>query len=96
MEPQAITRHDSEKTDDEKGAVGQYDRGLEDAGEIANLPPDPDAHMSPEERARVVRILLAQPRLQLTIAGTQVTLEARPDPDSMGERQPRDLTSPPS
>jgi hypothetical protein len=96
MEPQAIAKHDSDKSDDEKAAAGQYDRGLEDAGEIANLPPDPDAHLSPAERARVVRILLAQPRLQLTIAGPQVTLEARPDPDSMGERRPRDLIPPPS
>lgn len=40
----------------EKMASEQAAADLENRGEIANLPPDPDAHLSAEERARIVRI----------------------------------------
>jgi hypothetical protein len=41
----------------EKMANEQEAADLENRGEIANLPPDPDAHLSAEERAQIVRTL---------------------------------------
>jgi hypothetical protein len=47
---------DGEKSVDEKLAAGHSEGDLADRGEVANLPPDPDAHLTAEERARIVRI----------------------------------------
>jgi hypothetical protein len=51
-----ILADDGEKSIDEKLAAGHSEGDVADRGEIANLPPDPDAHLSPEERARIVSI----------------------------------------
>lgn len=48
----------SPSDDEKKAGVGQGDsEALEDGG----LPPDPDAHLSPEERAAIVRSIFADP-----------------------------------
>jgi hypothetical protein len=49
---------DGEKSfTNEKVATENADGDLEHRGEIANLPPDPDGHLSAEERALIVRSL---------------------------------------
>lgn len=45
-----------EKSLNEKTATEQAVGDLEHQGEIVNLPLDPDAHLSPEERAQIVRV----------------------------------------
>jgi hypothetical protein len=82
----------------EKMASEQEAADLENRGEIANLPPDPDAHLSAEERALIVRPLCPFPpnfclfkhviELQYTdsgwCSGSQTALEAGLDLDPMG------------
>ena len=69
MASQEVPVEDGEQSLKEKTATDQPSVELEHRGEIANLPPDPDAHLSPEERARIVRLhdsrspLLAEPAL---------------------------------
>ena len=50
-------KHESDRSSDEK-ATHQHDNGNPEAPVnhlVADLPPDPDAHLSPEERAAIVR-----------------------------------------
>jgi hypothetical protein len=56
MASQEAPVEDGEQSLKEKVATDQPAVELEQRGEIANLPPDPDAHLSPEERARIVRL----------------------------------------
>jgi hypothetical protein len=56
MASQDVPVDDGEKSLSEKMAKDQAAAELENRGEIANLPPDPDAHLSPEERAKIVRL----------------------------------------
>lgn len=56
MASQDVPVDDGEKSLNEKMAKDQAAAELENRGEIANLPPDPDAHFSPEERAKIVRL----------------------------------------
>jgi len=55
MEP----KHESDRSSDEKGTVTHLDGQQEGYVNplVADLPPDPDAHLSPEERAEIVRFL---------------------------------------
>ena len=56
MASQEAPVDDGEKSlTNEKVAADQAAGDLEHRGEIANLPPDPDEHLSAEERARIVR-----------------------------------------
>lgn len=55
-------------SDLEKASVqeaGSNDSHDHDIRGFYNLPPDPDAHLSPEERAKIVCVLLTQYNLQL-------------------------------
>ena len=53
MDTKAAVKNDSEKSDDEKVAIGQDEENHE-VPYTSDLPPDPDAHLSPEERAAIV------------------------------------------
>ncbi|KIN03905.1 hypothetical protein OIDMADRAFT_158863 [Oidiodendron maius Zn] len=66
MASQEAPVDDGEKSlTNEKVAADHAAGDLEHRGEIANLPPDPDAHLSAEERARIDRKLLW--KLDLTL-----------------------------
>ena len=47
-------KNDSERSDDEKHSLGQEEGGVVTANTASGLPPDPDAHLSAEERAVIV------------------------------------------
>jgi len=55
MDTKAVPKNDSERSDDEKVVIAQDE---EKAGitvdHTRDLPPDPDAHLSVEERAAIV------------------------------------------
>lgn len=66
---------------------GNSDVLEEQPAHLLSLPPDPDAHLSPEERAAIVRYPLTPPFFtppilyQLTqTPGSQTTMEARSNP----------------
>jgi hypothetical protein len=41
-------------SDNEKGSTSHDGIGHQEDGTLPSLPPDPDAHLSPEERAAIV------------------------------------------
>lgn len=55
MESQAAAKDDSEKSEVEKAIAGQDVEKNDTVPYTSDLPPDPDAHLSPEERAKIVR-----------------------------------------
>lgn len=71
----------SDASSEEKQVGGQ-------TGYITDLPPDPDAHLSPEERAAIVYSLLRVTFRVNTdqISGPQIAVEIRFDVDPMGMR----------
>ena len=74
--PQNVPKPDSERSDDEKRSVGQDEEAVRNQP-VVSLPPDPDAHLSAEEKAEVVsQIFNAIPSTVLTVElGSQTTME---------------------
>lgn len=56
-----VVMEDGDQSLKEKTADDQTATNLEDRGEIANLPPDPDANLTAEERERIVSLYVALP-----------------------------------
>jgi hypothetical protein len=58
MADDAAVKSPDSASDEEKAAVAQRDRVEAPNYMTSDLPPDPDAHLSPEERAAIVRLTL--------------------------------------
>lgn len=88
MESKGDIKHESDRSSDEKVVAANLEAPHP---YVADLPPDPDAHLSPEERAAIVSL----PRLPqkatflahglTALLGSQTPLEAGFDVDSMGK-----------
>jgi hypothetical protein len=53
-EPHGAVKHESDRSSDEKIAHDESNIGTPVNHLVADLPPDPDAHLSAEERAAIV------------------------------------------
>ena len=81
----AVT-YDSERSQDEKIAH-QDEEANTTVPYTSDLPPDPDAHLSPEERANILSILRRAEGEQANYRiGQETTLEARPDLNPVGKK----------
>jgi hypothetical protein len=88
MESKGDIKHESDRSSDEKVVAANLEAPH---AYVADLPPDPDAHLSPEERAAIVS-LPKMPQKATFLAhgltallGSQTPLEAGFDVDSMGK-----------
>ena len=54
MADNGVLKHPESASDEEKAAVSQRDGAVPPHFQTADFPPDPDAHLSPEERAAIV------------------------------------------
>lgn len=54
MADNGILKRPESASDEEKAAASQRDGGVSRHVLVSDLPPDPDAHLSPEERAAIV------------------------------------------
>lgn len=82
---QEVIRNESESSDSEK-ALGSQKEKVDEHSEY-DLPPDPDADLSPEERAKIVRIRSpgGHGHELIESKGSQTHLEARLENNAMGE-----------
>lgn len=79
-----LAERGSKSSGDEKAIVGGQ---LYDPALVHDLPPDPDAHLSAEEKAAIVRLpLLTFASMVLTFTGSETSLEAGFHSHPMGKR----------